>query len=289
MKLSVIIPCYNAADTIGDQLEALTRQRWSQPWEVIVVDNRSTDHSRTIVESYQKRLPNLRMVNAFERQGQAHAKNVGAQVAGGESLVFCDADDEVGAEWLAAMGEALSKHDFVACCFDFEKLNPPWVWEDFAKTQRDELQKASYPPFLCHAGGGSLGVRRSVHEAMGGFDESLLFHEDTDYCFRLQLAGVKLHFAPEAVVHVRNRESLKGSFRQARLWAQYQVLLYKRYRQLTGMKLERPWATYLRRWKGLFWRIPQIRRKEGRAAWFRSLGYQIGRLQGSLKHRIAPV
>src|SRR5262245_35038573 len=115
MKLSVIIPCYNAAETIGDQLEALTCQRWSQLWEVVVVDNKSTDRSRTIVESYQKRLPNLRMINAFERQGQAHARNVGAQVACGESLAFCDADDEVGAEWLAAMGEALSKHDFVAC------------------------------------------------------------------------------------------------------------------------------------------------------------------------------
>jgi glycosyltransferase involved in cell wall biosynthesis len=289
MKLSVIIPCYNAGDTIGNQLEALTRQRWSQPWEVIVADNRSTDRSRIIVESYRQQLPNLRIVDAFERQGQAHARNVGAQAARGELLAFCDADDEVGAGWLAAMGEALSNHDFVACRFDFERLNPRWGREDFAKTQRDGLQTAYYPPFLDHAGGGSLGVKRTAHEMIGGFDESLLFHEDTDYCFRLQLAGVTLHFIPDAVVHVRNRETLKGSFRQARLWAEYQVLLYKRYRQVTGLRLERPWATYLRRWKGLFWRLPQLRRKEGRAAWFRSLGWQIGRLQGSLKHRIAPV
>jgi GT2 family glycosyltransferase len=289
MKLSVIIPCYNAGDTIGKQLEALTRQRWSQPWEVIVVDNGSTDRSRMIVESYQQQLPNLRIVDAFERLGQAHARNVGAQAARGELLAFCDADDEVEANWLEAIGAALSNHDFVACRFDFQKLNPSSRREDFATTQVNDLQKACYPPFLFHAGGGSLGVKRSVHETIGGFDESLLFCEDTDYCFRLQLAGVKLHFVPDALVHIRNRETLNGSFRQARLWAQYQILLYKRYQQLTGMKAERPWITYFRRWKGLFWRLPELRMKEGRAAWFRSLGWQIGRLQGSLKHRIAPV
>jgi GT2 family glycosyltransferase len=288
MKLSVIIPFFNGASTIACQLEALAGQHWSEPWEVIAVDNRSTDLSRAIVERYRNRLPYLRIVNAFAHQGQAHARNMGAETASGELLVFCDADDEVGVGWLAGMGEALSRYDFVACRFDFQKLNRSWP-EGFARTQENDLQKACYPPFLFHAGGGSLGVKRSVHKTIGGFDESLLFCEDTDYCFRLQLAGVKLHFVPDAVVHVRNRETLHGSFRQARLWAQYQILLYKRYQQLTGLKLERPWVAYFRRWKGLFWRLPQLRSKEGRAAWFRSLGWQIGRLEGSLKHRIGPV
>jgi GT2 family glycosyltransferase len=289
MKLSVIVPFFNGASTIAYQLEALAGQHWSESWEVITVDNRSTDLSRAIVERYRNRLPNFRIINAFTYQGQAHARNIGAQTASGELLVFCDADDEVGVGWLAAMGEALSRYDFVACRFDFQKLNPSCRREGVATTQENDLQKACFPPFLFHAGGGSLGVKRSVHDTIGGFDESLLFCEDTDYCFRLQLAGVKLHFVPDAVVHVRNRETLNGSFQQTRLWAQYQVLLYKRYRQLTGMKLERPWAAYFRRWKGLFWRLPQLRNKEGRAAWFRSLGWQIGRLEGSLRHRIGPV
>ncbi|MBF2059991.1 glycosyltransferase family 2 protein, partial [Fischerella thermalis] len=43
MKVSVIIPCLNAAETIGVQLEALANQQWSQPWEVIIADNGSTD------------------------------------------------------------------------------------------------------------------------------------------------------------------------------------------------------------------------------------------------------
>ena len=129
VKLSVIIPCYNGAKTIAVQLEALAFQQWSEPWEVIIADNGSTDDSIAIVERYRHRLPHLRIVDASARKGQPYALNVGAQAASGEALVFCDADDEVGPGWLAAMGEALSKYDFVACRFETKKLNSPKFYQ----------------------------------------------------------------------------------------------------------------------------------------------------------------
>ena len=64
MKLSVILPCINGAETIAVQLEALTRQSWAGEWEVIVVNNGSTDNSMEIVERYRDRLQNLQIVNA---------------------------------------------------------------------------------------------------------------------------------------------------------------------------------------------------------------------------------
>ena len=124
MKLSVIIPCLNAAGTIGAQLDALAVQQWDQPWEVIVADNGSTDRSLAIVERYRYKLPNLRVVDASARRGQPCALNTGAMAAKGDALAFCDADDEVAPGWLPAMGKALSKYDFVACRVDFKKLNP---------------------------------------------------------------------------------------------------------------------------------------------------------------------
>ena len=118
----LVIPCYNGADTLGVQLEALANQHWPEPWEVIVLDNRSTDGSRQIAERYKERLPKLRVVDASARQGQPFALNVGVEAATGEAVAFCDADDEVSSGWVAAMGEALSRHDFVACSVDIEKL-----------------------------------------------------------------------------------------------------------------------------------------------------------------------
>ena len=201
MKLSVVIPCLNVADTIAIQLEALAKQQWSEPWEVIVADNGSTDGSMNVVKQYVSRLPNLRIVGASGKRGQAYARNMGAKSATGESLVFCDADDEVAPDWLAAMGEALSKWDFVACRIDVYKLSPPWVSETWDHEQARGLQTSGLLSLLPHAGGGTIGVKRRIHEEVGGFDESCRLLEDTDYCWRVQLKGTALHFVQDAVMH----------------------------------------------------------------------------------------
>jgi hypothetical protein len=80
------------------------------------------------------------------------------------------------------MGEALSKHDAVACRIDFQELNPPWIKaiQHDHPQKHDGLLKASYPPYLWHAGGSTLGVKKSLHEAIGGFDESFYYQHDTD-------------------------------------------------------------------------------------------------------------
>src|SRR5262245_10940945 len=115
------------AATIGAQLEALANQSWSEPWEIIVSDNGSRDDSVRVVERYAARIPHLRLVDSSDRRGAAHARNVGARAAAAPALAFCDADDEVGAGWVAAMGTALATHDFVACRIDVGKLNQDWV------------------------------------------------------------------------------------------------------------------------------------------------------------------
>jgi glycosyltransferase involved in cell wall biosynthesis len=284
MKLSVIIACYNGADTIATQLEALADQRWPERWEVIVVDNRSTDRSMAIVEGYRNRLPNLRIVDAWDRQGQAYALNVGVRNSTGEALLFCDADDQVAPGWLAAMGRALSEHDFVACRFDTDRLNAPWVAQSHPNPQRDGLNRYRYPPYLPHAGGCGLGVRRSHHEAIGGFDESIPIVQDTDYCWRLQRAGIELHFVPDAVLYVRYRSTLRGLYRQARGYGMGNVLLYKRYRPLGMPPLAR--KDGVAAWRKLLWTLPRIRGKAAFARWTWDFAWRVGRLEGSIKYRV---
>ena len=290
MKLSIIIPCLNAASTLGVQLEALAEEQWDEPWEIVVADNGSSDNSLIIVESYKKRMPNLRVVDASARRGQPFALNTGAAAASGESLAFCDADDEVGPGWVAAMGRALNEHDFVACRIDFTKLNPVWLQEIFSDHAQvvNGCLKAWYPPYLSHAGGGTLGVKKHLHDAVGGFDERLPYQHDTDYCFKIQLKGIELGFVPDAVLHVRCRQSVSGLFRQARLWADYTVLLSKYYRSFerTGC---RPWRSFIRQCENLLWSLPQVHSKVGRARWIWNLGWQLGRLGGSIKYHVPPV
>jgi glycosyltransferase involved in cell wall biosynthesis len=284
MKFSVIIPCLNAARTIGAQLEALADQHCDELWEVIVSDNGSTDQSLEIVNGFRNRLPTVSIVDASDRRGAAHARNVGARTARGESLLFCDADDEVAPGWLSAMADALSKYDFVACRVDFGKLNEPWMKSMFQDHQQTRgLQKASYAPYLEHAGGGTLGVKKYVHESVGGFDESLTAHEDTDYCFRIQLSGVKLHFETTALLNIRCRNMLSGAFRQASLWAEQTVFLSRKYQPCKsndGVE----WRSFVKAGRRLLLSAPQLRSRIGRALWVWDLGWQVGRLKGSFKY-----
>jgi len=289
MKLSVVIPCLNGADTIAVQLEALANQQWSEPWEVIVSDNGSTDGSMEIVKQYEGRIPNLRIVDASLRRGQPYALNTGAKIALGESIAFCDADDEVGPGWLATMGEALSRWDFVACRIDVHKLSPAWV----AKTRNHSQAVGLQTPrgelaYLPHAGGGTIGIKRWLHDAVGGFDEELVYLHDTDYCWKVQLKRIELHFVPDAVMHVRLRDSLKGSFRQSYGWGQYRVLLYKKYLPL-GMP-SRTWKEGVVAWKdlvvGFIRYAPKIRSKRDLVPWARKLGRRMGQLKGSVRYRV---
>jgi GT2 family glycosyltransferase len=284
VALSVVLPCLDAARFLPEQLEALAAQRFDGAWEVIVADNGSTDGSQALAESFRGRLPGLRVVDASDRRGQAHARNAGARAAAGEWLVFCDCDDVVGEGYLAAMARALSEHPFVAPRFDTARLNPPWIDASRENAQRSGLGVYTYPPFLPHAGGSGLGVWHRVHESVGGFDEEMAILEDTDYCWRIQLAGTPLHFAPEAVIHVRYRPDLAGTFRQALAYGESNVSIYKKYRPLGMPRLG--WTPGAARWAKLLLSLPQLATRAGRARWISSLGWRLGRLRGCLRYRV---
>ena len=285
MRLSIIIPCFNAADTIAAQLEALAGQRWSEPWEVIVSDNGSTDDSLKIVERYRERLPNLRIVDSSDLQGSSHARNVGALAATGEVLLFCDSDDEVAPGWLAAMGEAVFRHDFVACRLDTEKLNAPWLQKSWRNAQQDGPIQFC-PPFLPYCGSCCIGVKRSLHEAVGGFDESLLAMVDVDYCWRIQLAGTNLHFVAQTAIYYRYPGRFSRMYSQMRGLGKNAALLYKRYQPLGMPELSQTWKTPVVILIKLLKTLLRIRSKQDLAVWVRAFGFRIGRLQGSIKNRV---
>ncbi|MBI2868009.1 MAG: glycosyltransferase family 2 protein [Chloroflexi bacterium] len=288
IRLSVIVPCHNAVETVGEQLEALAGQEWSERWEVIISDNGASEGLGAVVDRYRESLPAISVVDSSDRRGPGYARNVGARAAKGDAFLFCDADDQVAPGWLAAMGDALSKFDFVTSRLDFEKLNPPRVARTFRHhPQRQELQRVRYPPYLARSGASGLGVKRALHEVVRGFDESLRANEDTDYCFRIQLLGTDLQFVPDALIHIRARESLGTAFHQARIWAETNVLLYKRY-GLRDTKPSSSWKRYAGNWGQLVRHLSEIRSASTRHRWVWSLGWQVGLMQGSLRYFAPP-
>jgi glycosyltransferase involved in cell wall biosynthesis len=141
--LSVVVPVRNGAGELPDQLRALSRQVWSGNWEVIVVDNGSTDETRDVAVSFASVLPRLQVVDASDGAGHGHAVNRGIAAASAHAILFLDADDEVGPGYLAAMAGALARHPFVAAQLDNDTLNEPWCRQSRPAAQAEELGRAA--------------------------------------------------------------------------------------------------------------------------------------------------
>ena len=162
-------------------------------------------------------------------------------------------------------------------------LNEPWSRP--ARNPQPGLLETE-PPFLPYTFCAALGVRRSVHDSIGGFDES--FHEageDRDYCYRAQLAGTPLVLVPNAVVHYRHRQTAVGMYRQARAYAHAHVRLYRDYRHLG---LGRPPLTRA----AVSWALTPVKlllaltARHRFATWMARLGWRVGRMEASIRYRV---
>ena len=157
--LSVILPCRNGASFLAEQLESLVAQEEPGAWELIVVDNGSTDGSARIAASFDDRLP-LTVVSAPERANVAYARNVGARMARADRLAFVDADDRLCPQWVRAITDALDHHALVT------GVQSP---DSSTSTPEAAAATGAYAPafapparesFLPYAQGNAVGVQR---------------------------------------------------------------------------------------------------------------------------------
>src|SRR5262245_32424450 len=286
-RLSVIIPCYNSAATLGAQLAALAGQTTRYQWEVLIADNGSRDDTVAIANRFRDRLPSLRLVDATAQRGAAYARNTGARAARGTALLFCDADDVMGDGYLETMGSALDQHQFVACRYDFQKLNSSWLAAargGIGQGQEQGLAGGYCHPTLPYAGAGGLGIAKSVHDAVNGFDMTLRAmagQEDTDYCIRVQLAGTPLAFVADAVMHVRFRETVTGVFNQAWAWAESGTHVQRRYAPESAPASFSRAAYDLSR--HLVWKLIRVRSTADIAQWIWLAGWCGGLLSARRK------
>ncbi len=276
-----MIPARNVAAVLPEQLDALLGQEWRGTWEIVVVDNRSTDDTARVVEEYRRRDPRVRLLSAPDRDGVSYARNAAVTATDSTALAFCDADDIVGERWVATMGEALREHRCVTGPLEVDLLNPRWLAETrgIFPTDRCLTWFGLFPT----ASGGNLGLRRSAWERVGPFDESFAGGEDQEYSFRLYRAGIDVHFEPDALLHYRFREEASALWHQGRAYGYPRPLLRKRVRD---HGLEPPsrvagWRSWL--WLGIH--LPLVTSPEGRSRWSWVAGNRIGQLQGSLHER----
>ncbi|XZN92432.1 MAG: glycosyltransferase [Microcoleus sp.] len=212
VRVSVIIPAYNCDRYIVRAVESAINQTY-QDWEIIVIDDGSTDNIRQVLEPYYDSIQYIYQAN----QGAAIARNRACELAKGEFLAFLDGDDFF-------LPEKLEKQ---IACFDADPsldmvqngwlivdkngkdLYPVMPWEESPKLDLETLVLYKF------VRPSAIMLRREWWERLGGFDSRFPPTEDLDFVLRLALKGCKSVWLKEILTCYRQHETnlMSGGFK----------------------------------------------------------------------------
>lgn len=213
---SVLICTRNRSQVLRDCLESALAQELTAPWELIVVDNASTDDTADVARSVARAEPERVRVVSEPRLGLSRARNAAVEAARSDNLVFLDDDAFPEPGWLAALVGALGEQNVLAAGGPviplLEGELPDWflgrflpyisAW-DLGRSPLD-LHYNEYPR------GANIGFRREVFARLGGFSpqlgrtgKRLLSCEEVELCLRVERAGGTVRYVPDARVRHR--------------------------------------------------------------------------------------
>jgi glycosyltransferase involved in cell wall biosynthesis len=201
-RISVVIPVHNCKETIGKCLDSLSQLDHSD-FEVIVVDDGSTDETAEICESF----PRVKVIRVH-KNGPSTARNIGIEAARGEFVAFTDGDCLVDKRWLEELETGFSSPVIAGVGGDQKSPDDDTVVgkriQRFLKTigfvtgyiKTDAAMKETEHNPSCNA-----MYRKSVLEDVGGFDEALWPGEDVELDLKITTRGHTLIYNPNAVVY----------------------------------------------------------------------------------------
>lgn len=233
-KISVIIPAYNSEKTIESCLNSVIHQNYKN-YEIIVVDNNSTDITKKIIKDFQKRYGKIQYL--FEKKiGRANARNAGIRIARGEIIAMIDSDCIAPIDWIEKIIEPIIKEDeFVVMGFEEAAFNNYWTrniqesnWQ-FIKNKLDGNYVESLDTKNC-------AIKADLMKRMM-FDPEIGNMEDFELYFRLKNI-VKIRF----LKNIKIKHHHKNTFFS---WAKLQfnrgywtAKIFKKYRDKENLKKE---------------------------------------------------
>ncbi|MCL2743519.1 MAG: glycosyltransferase family 2 protein, partial [Planctomycetaceae bacterium] len=237
MFISVIVPVRNEEKHIGEVLDALTSQKITGAFEVLVIDGQSTDRTVQIVQEYCGKYPNVRLFDNPKRLSSV-ARNIGVKNAKGDAVLIVDghciiSDDNMLANVVKAFEE--SGADCLARPQPLEMQNATVIQWAIASARRSPLghnpnsfiysDKAQFSP----ASSAAIAYRKSVFEKVGYFDETFDACEDVEFNTRCDKAGLKCWFDPAIAVRYVPRNSIKGLAYQLYRYGRGRMRLFRKH------------------------------------------------------------
>jgi len=212
--VSIIVPARNAEAAIADCLRALLRQDIEEPYEIIVVDDGSTDRTAIIAEEFLQ----VKVLRQAQK-GAASARNAGIRAASGNIILFTDADCEPVPHWASTLvntiitGAAGVKGTYRT---RQRSLTARFVQAEYESKYRRMARLASIDFIDTY----SAGYKRDALLEAAGFDETISAVEDQELSFRLAERGYELRLAPEAIVYHTHADTL-AKYLSKKFWIGY--------------------------------------------------------------------
>lgn len=194
-KLSIIVPVYNGAKFVEEAIDSITVS--NIPYEIIVIDDASTDNTPEIVRELQLARKNLRYRRLSRSQGPASARNMGLALAEGDVLGFLDSDDIYAPGALDLMLQRLAGREGIDLAMGrVRAYRSKDGSEQLGSYEADDAAVRIYQL-------GSILVRRDLIERFGQFDTAFRYCEDVDWFFRLQEGNARFELIDDVVVYYR--------------------------------------------------------------------------------------
>ncbi len=208
--ISIVVTTYNRADRLENLLASIARMHppVGVDWEVVLVDNNSTDATRDVVLRFAEGAA-FPVRYAFEGiQGIAYGRNRGVAEAAGDIIACVDDDCVVDESWLASIAGEFARDERLLLLGGRVELFDPADAPMTIRTSRERRDLSGDPAVFHHLIGCNLAFRRSAYERAGGFDPRygsgsgiLPSNEDTEFCYRIVRLGGAVLYAPEVVVY----------------------------------------------------------------------------------------
>ncbi len=223
-KVSVVIATYNEARTLESCLQSLLKLRYPD-YEVIVVNDGSTDRSEAIIQQYP-----FRAITTPNR-GVSAARNEGMCMATGEIIAYTDGDASVDPDWLSYLVTTIMESNVAGV--GGPNLVPPedsWVAKCVYRSPGGPTQVMLDDRLAEHIPGCNMAFWRWALGEIGGFDR--IFRkaaDDVDLCWRILERGYRIGFSPSAVVWHHRRASVKAYWRQQVGYGQSETILERKH------------------------------------------------------------
>ena len=224
-RISVVVCVHNGARTLGDCLGGLERLDYPD-YEVIVVDDGSTDDTAAIAQAHA-----VRVISTGANVGLSNARNLGLGVATGEIVAYIDDDAHPDPHWLQYLAWTFQNSAHAAV--GGPNLPPPGdgpIADCVANAPGGPIHILLDDEEAEHIPGCNMAFRRTALEAVGGFDPRFrIAGDDVDLCWRLQESGLTLGFHPAAVVWHHRRNSVRAFWRQQLNYGRAEALLERKW------------------------------------------------------------